>query len=327
MIRLKKLFGTFVILVFSLTLASYAAIISGELLDDYYYGKTKVLVDASRDGGTHWSPQPFEEGVFDPNLPHQGKALADYLRSQGMEVVELPRPYTITPELLSDFDLVIRANAFPRSAYSPDEIDAYQQFVDEGGRLILLAEFSDPGDPDLLALSFGLELEGFVTGSVDSFADHPITSGVKPFTYSAGSVLVEDLPDGATELGFIGGETAMGLLTYGYGQLFFIGDTAAINRVEQPLIDNLLIYFLTAEGLAAQIMQADLSPQAEGPLLNKLDAALVSLDKEQFGSYVNKLNAFINQVEALERSGRIDAATAESLIGSAMTLIVGVRGS
>jgi hypothetical protein len=40
----------------------------------------RVLVDASVDGGGWWSPQTAN---FDPDLPHQGKALADYFRSQG----------------------------------------------------------------------------------------------------------------------------------------------------------------------------------------------------------------------------------------------------
>src|SRR5690349_15691468 len=42
---------------------------------------TQVLVDASRDGGDWWFPQGT---TVDPNAPHQGKALADYLRSQGL---------------------------------------------------------------------------------------------------------------------------------------------------------------------------------------------------------------------------------------------------
>jgi len=47
----------------------------------------KILVDASDDGGVWWYPQA---GTFDSNLPHQGKALADYIRSLGCTVTELP---------------------------------------------------------------------------------------------------------------------------------------------------------------------------------------------------------------------------------------------
>ena len=49
---------------------------------------------------------------FDPDQSHQGKHLADYLRSQGYTVTELPRPTVITSELLAQYDHVIRANQF-----------------------------------------------------------------------------------------------------------------------------------------------------------------------------------------------------------------------
>lgn len=315
------------ILPLAVVLAAYATIINGQLMDDYYIGSPRVLVDSSRDGGIWWSPQPFVPGVFDPSLEHQGKPLADYLRSLGMEVEELPRPYEITPELLEDYDLVIRANTAPNDDYTSDEIDAYLQYVDEGGRLILIAEYSDPGDPDVLALAFGLNLQDSFSGLVEPYADHPITAGVAPFYYSLGSILIEDSPPGTTELGFLGPDVVMGVLPFGLGQVFFIGDSKSLLSVLQPLTDNLIVYFLTAEGLASQIMEAELEPQAENALLNKLDAAMVSLDKGQYGAYINKLEAFINQIAALERSGKIDAMTAESLIGAALGLIENIDQS
>jgi hypothetical protein len=106
-------------------IASYASTISQELLDDYYFSGPRILVDSSRDGGLWWAPQPFSPGVFDPDLEHQGKALADYLKSLGMEVDELPRPTPITDELLNDYHLVVRPGAFTYSGYSEDEIAAY----------------------------------------------------------------------------------------------------------------------------------------------------------------------------------------------------------
>ena len=49
--------------------------------------RVSILVDASQDGGGWWSPQHPE---FIARNPHQGKALADYLRRKGAEVEELP---------------------------------------------------------------------------------------------------------------------------------------------------------------------------------------------------------------------------------------------
>lgn len=308
----------------SLAIASFAADIADELLEDYYFGSPRVLIDSSRDGGAHWFPQPFAPGVFDPDLEHQGKELADFLRSLGMEVTELPRPYVITPDLLDSFDLVVRVNAWPKSGYTPDEIDAYQEYVAEGGALILLADYAEEGDSDALALAFGLDMQGSISGYVDQFAEHPITSGVQGLRYPAGSVLVGDAGQPITELGFIDGETALGLTQYYYGQVFFMGDAYAVTRAEQPLTGNLLVWFLTAQGLAAKVSEAGLDPQAEEALLNFLDAASRALDRGHMRSYVNQLDAFINKIEALERSRRIEAATAESLIGSTMTLIESV---
>lgn len=311
----------FLIIPLALVIASYATVISQELLDDYYYSGPRVLVDASRDGGTWWSPQWEEEGGFNPDLYHQGKALADYLRSLGMRVTELPRPFIITTELLNEYDLVVRANASPRNSYSSDEIEAYQQYVVDGGPLILLAEFSNLGDPDQLALSFGLNLQGNLTALVDSFTEHPITSGVQPFIFTAGSVLVEDPPPDTIELGFIGTQTAMGLQPYGFGQIFFIGDTAEITFAQQPLTENLFVYFLTIEGLASQVLYADLDADAESGLLDKLEAALSAQDDGRLIPMDNQLQAFINQVEALRLSGRVDNVVADQLIGIAITLM------
>lgn len=312
------------ILPLSLAIAVYATDIAEELLEDYYFGAPDVLIDASRDGGTWWSPQPFTPGVFDPALAHQGKHLADFLRSLGMDVTELPRPFTITPDLLESFDLVVRANAYPKSAYTADEIEAYRQYVAEGGRLILLADFTEFNQADVLALAFGLDLRGSVTGVVDQFAEHPITSGVQSLWYPAGSVLVSEPPAQTTELGFIEGETAMGLTYSGHGQIFFMGDIAAVTFAEQPLVKNLVVWFMTAEGLAAQVAMASLSPQSEQSLLHFLDAAQKAVDRGRMHSYVKQLDAFINKIEALERSGRIDAAAADALIASALTLIYNV---
>jgi len=316
----------FLIIPLALAIASFAAVISEDLLDDYYYSGPQVLVDASRDGGVWWAPQTEEEGEFNPDLYHQGKNLADYLRSLGMRVTELPRPFIITAELLNDYHLVIRANTYPKNSYDPDEIDAYQQYVANGGSLILLADFTNPDDPDQLALNFGLNLQGDLTATVDSFTEHPITSGVQSFVFSAGSVLVEDPPPNTIELGFIGSQTAMGLLPYGFGQVFFIGDTAEVTYARQPLTENLFVYFLTIEGLASQVLFANLDTDAESGLLSKLEAALKSHDNGRLIPMNNQLQAFINQVEALRLSGREDSVVADQLIGTAITLMSNGQG-
>lgn len=309
----------------AVVIASYASTISQELLDDYYYSGPRVLVDASRDGGVWWAPQWEEEGGFDPELYHQGKHLADYLKSLGMEVTELPRPFAITDELLNNYQMVIRAGAYSHTGYSEDEIAAYSRYVAGGGALILLADqtpdFDPAPAPDLLAMHFGLVLRGSVRGWVDPFTYHPITEGIESIYYPAGSVLVEDPPPYTIELGFIDGQTAMGILPYGFGQVFFMGDTHEVVFALQPLTDNLIAYFLTMEGLMSQVVQADLDADAESGLSDKLEAAMKSKDGRRLTPMNNQLQAFINQVEALRSSGRLGSVVADQLIGTAMTLM------
>jgi len=80
-----------------------------------------VLVDGSHDAGVWWSPQSPGTG-YDPALPHQGKPLADYLRSLGMTVNELTPGTAVTPAVLASRSLVI---ATPEcSSYSAAELGA-----------------------------------------------------------------------------------------------------------------------------------------------------------------------------------------------------------
>jgi len=316
------------IILLALAVSGYASIIVQELLDDYYYyySAPRILVDSSRDGGAWWFPQTSTVGGFDPDLDHQGKPLADYLRSQGLEVTELPRPFEITPELLEDYHLVVRPSAYPRDGYSPEEIAAYQQYVANGGMLVLLSWRIAPEHPDLLALGFGIDLQGEVTGLVDRFTEHFITSGIRFFSFVAGSVVAGDLPPYTTELGFIGPETAMGLSSYGLGQVFFLGTTYVIVSAQQPLTENVFKYFLTFEGLGSQVLQADLDEDAESGLLDKLEAAIKSHDDEKYRTMDNQMQAFINQVEALRLAGRLDNAVADQLIGATLNLMSTKQG-
>ena len=68
-------------------------------------------MDASRDGGVWWYPQG--EAGFDPAAPHQGQRLADYLRSRGYVVDELPRGRIVSDTLLwPTYAGVIRAGQY-----------------------------------------------------------------------------------------------------------------------------------------------------------------------------------------------------------------------
>lgn len=218
--------------------------------------KRNILVDASRDGGVWWFPQA---GPFDSAAAHQGKMLADYLRSLGHNVNELPRPYTITTGLLADYDIVIRTVGFGN--YQNTEITAYLDYVQNGGNLLLLADHSAT---DGLATSFGLQFEGATRGDnqLTNFVAHPITQGVGPIFYNCGSGLTS-YPGTAQILGSLSslsyldlnangvqdsGEPSeppvLGAMAYGNGRIVFCGDTNLWEMAPVPLTSNVLEWLI-----------------------------------------------------------------------------------
>jgi hypothetical protein len=203
-----------------------------------------ILVDASKDGGGWWFPQSPATG-FSATNHHQGTALADYFRSQGYQVDELPRGAIITSELLDKYSKVIRATAFFN--YSTEEIKAYTSFLSRSSSLLLVSDHMTNTVNDQLSASLGLVFEGTYWGPITSFQPHAITSGVTSLIYNAGSVLKSWDPSKITALGYqniqSGNETtgaaAMGIVHHPSSKIFFIGDVNGIEQVPQPFISNL----------------------------------------------------------------------------------------
>ncbi len=242
-----------------------------------YSYQMNILVDASRDGGAWWFPQG---PAFDSNKPHQGKALADYMRALGYVVTELPRSTTIviTPDMLASYDIVIRANEY--GAYSDSEIQAYHDFVSNGGGLLLLGDYVRPNEVDSLALSFGIRLQGTTRGEnrVTVFESHPITSGVSSMRYGVGSGITES-PESANLLGYVSvgtyldlngngrkdageptGVPVLGETTFGSGKIVFCGDTNMWNAVPQPLVDNTIRWlYESSSGVPPARSRVDIS--------------------------------------------------------------------
>ncbi len=217
--------------------------------------KRNILVDSSRDGGVWWYPQ---QSGFNANAPHQGKALADHLRSLGHKVMELPRPTTITPALLSDFDIVIRVAGV--GSYTAAELNAYDAWVKDFGSLLLLVEHHPQ---DALASHFGLQFKSIVRGkqNLSNFTPHPVTVGVGPLFYPGGSGLTAHPPT-ATVLGKLSADSfldlndnqkqdagepsapaALGVMPFGDGRIVFCGDANLWEQVPQPLVKNTLHWF------------------------------------------------------------------------------------
>ena len=147
-----------------------------------------VVVDASDDGGIWWYPQG--SGFrFDANERHQGKHLADWMRAKGWKVTEIGRHGRVGYALLEGADLVIRAGASfdnqqygtsdgrilrDDTMYDDSELESYQQYVVQGGLVLLLGQENDiPGGMDPLVKALGY-------------------AGVNSWSYGNGYVVLED---------------------------------------------------------------------------------------------------------------------------------------
>jgi hypothetical protein len=219
--------------------------------------KRNILIDASRDGGTWWMPQP-QQGPFNPAAAHQGKALADHFRALHHRVKELTPPTTITAALLADWDIVVRTAG--HAPYGAAEIAAYDAWVKDGGSLLLLSEFAPH---DQLAAHFGITFKGTSGGKqlLSQYAAHPLTGGVGPIKYGVGSgitgkpanaILIGSLsPDSFLDLDNNGvkgpGDPAapavLGVMPLGLGRIVFCGDVNMWEQVPQPLVKNTLHWF------------------------------------------------------------------------------------
>lgn len=181
----------------------------------------RVLIDASKDGGLWWFPQ---SGTFDSTHYHQGKRLADFMRSKGWNVIEVPRGEMITFERLRSADIVVRPPAYFN--YSATEIEAYRDSVIAGTRLLLVG---GGGHNDSIAEIFGLRFETRTRfGVVRQWIPHPFTANIEskdlPWT------TISEAPQTAVQLAWLNQletnpQPVLGYLTYGSGYVVFVGQT------------------------------------------------------------------------------------------------------
>jgi len=204
-----------------------------------------VLVDPTHDGGVWWFPQAASTPAgFDPDAPHQGSALAAYLRGKGYTVTELGRGATLPTDSMRTYATVIRAGYYydaVHPGYSAADIDAYRAFLSCSRTLVLLGEFLRDGRRDDIADSLGISLTGMVTGTITDFSQHVLTDGVSSVPFITGSYLAANADLGVDVLGRLPtGEAVMGVLKKGDSKLFFLGDVNGIQLVPQPLVQNLV---------------------------------------------------------------------------------------
>ena len=187
--------------------------------------KLRILVDASKDGGLWWFPQG-RGNTFDSNKDHQGKPLADLMRSKGWEVVELGRGEVITADKLRDFDVVVRPPAW--FEYAEEEVVAYRDSVMGGTRLLLMGSYGEKDDS--LAAIFGLRFDSLNRfAAVRQWIPHPLTDNVTGKDLSWTSI--KEAPQNAVLLAWLNYGVAdarpvLGYVPYGSGYVVFVGQAS-----------------------------------------------------------------------------------------------------
>ncbi len=224
----------------------------------------KILIDASKDGGLWWFPQA---GTFDAEKPHQGKALADWLRQDGAEVIELGRGETITTDKLRGFDLVIRVPAF--FTYSSSEALAYQYSVAGGTRLLLFN--GGNSQIDRVAEAFGLHFEKRTHfSSLKRWISHPFAPNEDERCECAWSGILK-APFDATFLGWMNDrrETPiLGYLPFGQGYVVFTGRTLSVAALRPPFSKGLINAIANHSPADLRLVPASQVVVAETPVVN-----------------------------------------------------------
>ncbi len=201
----------------------------------------KIVVDASNDGGSWWSPQ--RTGAFDPKNEHQGKRFADYLRSRGWEVEEIGRGEDIT-ERLKGAAIVIRAGAALDCKAS--EAHAYRDYVAGGGNVLLLRGFVREGteNGDKIAKEFGIVFSKTArAATIKRWGTLPLTQGLDLLQYHVGSVVTES-PKGMLPLAYLDDDQLVGgIVRQGKGKVLFLSTILPMLQVPKAFIDRILEEF------------------------------------------------------------------------------------
>jgi hypothetical protein len=197
--------------------------------------KIRIVIDASRDGGAWWFPQG--PPPFDPQKPHQGVLLANYLKGRGWKVIEIPRETKITGQF-KGATMVVRFNKW--GGYDASEVMAYREFVRNGGRLLILQGYvrDAEAENDGVARQFGIHFQGMVEADEMRRA-----KGVSPdynsTVYRIGSI-VDQYPQATRPLARIDdGRLVMGTFRFGWGRIIFLSSVFPVLQAPELFINQL----------------------------------------------------------------------------------------
>jgi thiol-disulfide isomerase/thioredoxin len=220
----------------------------------------KIVVDASKDGGVWWFPQG--EGRFDTAREHQGKRFADALKAQDWDVEEVVRGADITSRL-QGAAIVIRANF--AGNYQPSEVDAYRDFVNNGGSVLLLQGFVRPGDEDrdAVAQAFGVRFAGTVRAARITRWSPSLVNGLL-LRFGVGSIVAET-PASTVPLAYLdNGKIVMGAVQFGKGKVLFAGTILGFLDAPAPFTTRVVEELASREAVSRLARASSSAPADAG---------------------------------------------------------------
>jgi hypothetical protein len=218
--------------------------------------------------------------------------------------------------------------------------DAFVTKLNPTGSALVYSSYLGGSGSDLgLGIAMDSAGNAYVSGRTSS-PDFPTTAGAFQPAFGGGTndAFVTKLdPTGSalvysTYLGGSGSDPAAAIAVDGAGNAYVTGTTSSPNfpttaGAFQPTLTGIRDAFVakiptaTIEGLIAEVGTLDLNGGEQNSLTGKLEAAERSLARGNATPAINQLDAFINEVRALERSGRLDTATADGLIAQTQAII------
>ncbi len=243
------------------------ALLEGEAFEEM----ATIMVSAAINTGAddpdlRVTPNPTRRALFvgsHTEAIHMSPAgLTDFgmsLAWEGFDVDMVPYGRAVTPDDLVDTDLVIAlpVHDYPTpevdtglydEAWTEDEIDALEDFVESGGVLVVTNSvhrlkyynlaFDDNEDwPDVNALAgrFGIEYsdEVFTSDRVLVNGDHPLVDDVQLVYFISGNARAFDAGS-AEVLGSVGGRPAVAVLQRGAGAVVVLADLGTLGATHDP---------------------------------------------------------------------------------------------
>lgn len=118
---------------------------------------------------------------------------------------------TLNATLLADYDALVLIDE--EYAYSTQEIIDIQNWVDAGGKLLVIGEnsiaFNMASHNELLA-PYNMQFVGTASSGANTFAPHQVTTGLSSLSWAAGSIQTVTAP--ADEIGWYNGSCTLSVL-------------------------------------------------------------------------------------------------------------------